>query len=137
MNAFFDTNVLAYASDDSEPVKKQIVQNLLNTFTLDNPPCISKQVLLELFNTLTKKFRVPAEKAKKIVLLYEKFRVTMITIDDINNAMDFAVRWQLAIWDAMILYAAQKAGCSVVYSEDFNTGQKYGSVKVINPFKQI
>ena len=41
----------------------------------------------------------------------------------------------LIIWDALILTSAKKAGCAVVYTEDLNDGQKYGSVKAVNPFR--
>jgi len=32
--------------------------------------------------------------------------------------------------------AARKADASVLYSEDFNHGQRFGSVQVLNPFRE-
>lgn len=43
-------------------------------------------------------------------------------------------RWQLSLWDAMIVAAAAQAGAPILYTEDLNHGQFYGSVQAINPF---
>ena len=37
-------------------------------------------------------------------------------------------------WDAAILTAATSLGAGILYSEDFNDGQHYGSVRACNPF---
>ena len=39
-------------------------------------------------------------------------------------------------YDARMIAAVNKAGCSTMYTEDLNDGQKYGSVVARNPFKQ-
>lgn len=54
--------------------------------------------------------------------------------EDINRAIDGSVLWQVSFWDALILAAAEKASCSVCYSEDLNPGQRYDRIQVINPF---
>ncbi|MBI4499514.1 MAG: hypothetical protein HY689_16625 [Chloroflexi bacterium] len=40
-------------------------------------------------------------------------------------------------WDAMIVLAAQKLNADVVWSEDLNDGQAYGSTVVRNPFRAV
>ena len=42
--------------------------------------------------------------------------------------------WRVSIWDALILRAAEVAGCRRVLSEDLADGGTYGSVVVENPF---
>jgi predicted nucleic acid-binding protein len=42
--------------------------------------------------------------------------------------------WQVSIWDALILRAAEVAGCRRVLSEDLANGRTYGSVVVEDPF---
>jgi predicted nucleic acid-binding protein len=37
-------------------------------------------------------------------------------------------------WDSLILATAKRAGCNVVLSEDFNSGQDYDGVRAQNPF---
>ncbi len=43
--------------------------------------------------------------------------------------------WQVGFYDALILAAANKAGCSTIYTEDLNDKQKYGKVTAVYPFK--
>ena len=50
------------------------------------------------------------------------------------RALDIRKRWDVGYWDAMILAAAERAACRIVYSEDLSNGQAYGDVRVINPF---
>ena len=36
----------------------------------------------------------------------------------------------------MIVQAAMEAECDLLYSEDMNHGQRFGSVIIVNPFKR-
>ena len=42
--------------------------------------------------------------------------------------------WNISIWDALIIRAAETAGCRRVLSEDLADGATYGVVVVENPF---
>ncbi|MEX0805101.1 MAG: hypothetical protein WD688_17535 [Candidatus Binatia bacterium] len=53
----------------------------------------------------------------------------------IKNAIELQQRSQLSFWDAMIVQAAIEAGCDQLYSEDLNAGQRFGSLVIVNPFK--
>jgi predicted nucleic acid-binding protein len=44
-------------------------------------------------------------------------------------------RYQIRIWDALLLASANAAGCSHFLSEDLNDGQTYGRVVAVNPFR--
>ena len=52
----------------------------------------------------------------------------------------FDVPWKRAraygihFYDGMIVAAAERAGCQRILSEDFNAGQEYFGVTVVNPF---
>ena len=50
------------------------------------------------------------------------------------EAVDVVHQYRLSLWDALIVVAAQRGGASVIYSEDLNHGQRFGSVHVLNPF---
>ena len=43
-------------------------------------------------------------------------------------------RYKLSWWDALIVAAAQRAGCRTLLSEDFQAGQQFGDLTVVNPF---
>ena len=49
-------------------------------------------------------------------------------------AVSLQQRAQLSFWDALVVQAAIDAGCDRLYTEDLNTGQKFGSLVVVNPF---
>lgn len=44
--------------------------------------------------------------------------------------------YQLPLWDALIVRAAQAAGCSTLYSEDFQDGKVIDGLRIVNPFKK-
>jgi predicted nucleic acid-binding protein len=48
--------------------------------------------------------------------------------------LDLSERFRMPYWDAAIIAAAERLQAEVVYSEDFNHGQSYGRVRVVNPY---
>jgi predicted nucleic acid-binding protein len=42
--------------------------------------------------------------------------------------------WGISLWDALIIRAAEAAGCRRLLSEDLAHGAVYGSIRVENPF---
>lgn len=49
-------------------------------------------------------------------------------------AIEQSERFSISYWDAAILAAAEALGADTVYSEDLSHGQRYGRVRVVNPF---
>jgi predicted nucleic acid-binding protein len=43
-------------------------------------------------------------------------------------------KYQISFWDALIVHAAQLSRADVLYTEDLNDGQVFGTVRVANPF---
>ncbi len=41
----------------------------------------------------------------------------------------------LSVYDALMVAAAQDAGCQLLFSEDLQHGQKFGTLTVENPFR--
>ncbi len=56
--------------------------------------------------------------------------------ESILEALDAEARYKVSFWDALVLHAAQASGAEILYSEDLSDGQRYGSVRVMNPFRQ-
>ena len=55
----------------------------------------------------------------------------------IRAAMRISIRYQLSHWDALIVAAALKADCDVLYSEDRQHGQVFDQqVTARNPFEE-
>jgi predicted nucleic acid-binding protein len=137
MNAtrFLDTNILLYAYDLDVPAKREVALKFLEDgWTRLGETALSVQVLQELYVTLCK-HGLAATEATTAVRRYAAWPVVENTLDLFESALDEQARWQLSLWDALILAAARASGASELITEDLNHGQDYGGVRVINPFR--
>ena len=132
---FFDTNVIVYAHDDSEPKKRDRARELLAAAIQDGSGVISAQVLGETYVTLTKKLGIAEKDAADEILQLSEFRVVEISAALVLRALQIKDEFKLSYWDSLIIAAAEHAGCETVWSEDLNDGQVYDKVTVHNPFK--
>ena len=134
-DVFVDTNILVYAHDldagDKHERAKQLVSELWRS---DPLPWLSVQVLQELLVTLRRK-GVPAREARETVEAYMRWRVVGNDLKLLSAGMTEMERWQLSLWDGLILAAARSMGINTVYSEDLSDTQYYGGIKVENPFE--
>jgi predicted nucleic acid-binding protein len=55
----------------------------------------------------------------------------------VRIAIEQSERFAISYWDAAILAAAEALGTDTVYSEDLIDGQRYGPVRVVNPFSWL
>lgn len=134
--AFVDTNVLVYAYDRRSGEKTARAQKLLAELWQGKRGAISTQVLQEFCIYARRKFAVPMllEQVQQVVQLYREWHVVVNTTQSILRALELEKRYSLSFWDAMIVQAAQSAGCEILYSEDLSHGQEYDGVLVVNPF---
>ena len=130
---FFDTNVLVYAETHDEPAKNSVAVDLVERVTGSGDAGISIQVLQETYSVLQRKL-LPDLCRNVVANIAASMDVYEPTQADVLEAIDDSLRWQINFWDAMILLAARRLGAATVWSEDLNSGQSYGSVRVQNPF---
>lgn len=132
---FFDTNVLVYMQDASDPVKQQKARSLLSTHLSKGSAVISTQCLQEFYNVLANKMKQDKIQTKQIMhSLSENIPVVQVTPTLIENGIDISINTQFSLWDSLMLSAASFAKCTVLYSEDMNDGQVVNGVKIQNPF---
>ena len=132
---FFDTNILLYGYDLDAPVKRQIAREILEK-AWKNPgtAAISVQVLQEFHVNFVRKGNAPTD----AILLIEDFtlwRVIDNSLPLFRHGLMLQERWQLSLWDSMILAAAHASGAKELITEDLTHGQDYGGVRAINPFR--
>ena len=132
---FLDTNVLAYACDQDQPAKRDVAREVMAHGDPGIPPCISTQVMQEFYVTATRKLNVAPLRAKDLLSSFRHMELVTVDVTDINRAIDGNILWQISFWDALIIVAAQKARCEILYTEDLNDGQFYDLVRVCNPFR--
>lgn len=131
---FFDTNVLLYGVDESDPAKRRIAATLIEHAGEEESGGVSTQVLQEYYSVSTRKLKIDPLLAKEMVLLFSEWKLATITPEDIQKAIDGNILWQVSFWNALILVAAAKLKCNRIYTEDLNHGQIINGVKIINPF---
>ena len=136
VKAFVDTNVLVYAYDRGAGPKHERALSLVEELWKEGNGILSTQVLQEFYVNVRRKAKKPVsiEQARALIADYLSWDPIVNDGATLLEAIDVEQRYQLSFWDSLIVAAAQKGGASVLFSEDFNHGQKFGSVVVQNPF---
>jgi predicted nucleic acid-binding protein len=136
VKAFVDTNVLVYAYDRGAGPKHERALSLVEELWKEGNGILSTQVLQEFYVNVRRKAKKPVsiEQARALIADYLSWNPIVNDGATLLEAIDVEQRYQLSFWDSLIVVAAQKGGASVLFSEDFNHGQKFGSVVVQNPF---
>ena len=134
MCVFFDTIVLVYCTDTTAPEKQTIARALVSQASAEGNAVASTQVLIELFNVLTRKQQMPQAHAKTLVMAYTHWTVVPSDVALVTTAIEKSIQQRLSIWDAMVVEAALRSGAQILYTEDLNHGQRFESLKVVNPF---
>jgi predicted nucleic acid-binding protein len=132
---FLDTNVLVYAYDPADARKQRVAQDLVRR-ALGGEMVTSTQVLAEFAATLLHKIS-PAARPEDVMALLEVLAPMHLVIPDgdmIRRAVEARASYGVHIYDGMIVAAAERGGCSRIWSEDLNAGQKYFGIAVENPF---
>jgi predicted nucleic acid-binding protein len=134
---FVDTNVVVYAYDESAGDKHTVARDLMEQLWASRTGCLSIQVLQEFFVTVTRKVPKPLDltTASQVIGDLSSWRVHCPEPDDVLAAIDVHATTGTSFWDAMIVRSAAELGCDVLYSEDLNPGQRYGTVSALNPFQ--
>lgn len=127
---FFDTNVLVYAFLKNDP-RHEAAKSLVASGGL-----ISVQVANEFVDVARRKFRWAWD---DIVAMLAHARAMLgpplpITDETQQGALALSRRYNLRIYDGLIVSAAKRAGCAILYTEDLTDGQVLDGVLVSNPF---
>lgn len=130
---FFDTTILIYAiSDISEgDARAEMAESLLSAGGF-----LSVQVLNEFAAVAKRKLKMSWPEIAEALDAARALcgPVIPLTIETHEAALRIAARYGYQIYDSLILAAALEAGCTVLYSEDMQDGQKIDSLTIRNPF---
>jgi predicted nucleic acid-binding protein len=130
--AFFDTTVLIYALTKNDP-RAAIAEELLS-----GGGTVSVQVLNEFVAVARRKLDLGWDQIEQAlgairVLCRPPVPITASTHE---AAVQIARRYGFQIYDSLIVAAALDAGCTTLYSEDLQNGQKLDTLTVRNPFSK-
>ncbi len=135
MRKFFDTNVFLYAFLDQGDAKKEVAAKLIAEAVRAGDGWISTQVIREFFNVMLKKSARPMAEIKKAYSIFGCFKIVEDTLMLTYRGLEIKEKYGTQYFDSIILASAEKGLCELLYSKDFNDGQVYCGVKVVNPFR--
>jgi predicted nucleic acid-binding protein len=136
--SFVDTNILVYAHDRSAGARHDKAAALIEQLWDSGVGVLSTQVLQEFCVSLQRKLSRPlsAAEIRRLVQPYLSWEIVTNTPLAALDALEVSTRHKVSYWDGLILQAAELAGAAVLYSEDLSHGQRYGIVRVRNPFRE-
>jgi predicted nucleic acid-binding protein len=131
---FLDTNILLYAKIDDGTVKHTKAHALLAEGIVGTEVSVSIQVINEYFVNALRKNVDKADIETTIRQFMSDFNLVPLTAALVNDAIRIYKQYHFSYWDSVIVAAALEAGCSILYSEDFQDGQIIdGILTVVNP----
>jgi predicted nucleic acid-binding protein len=132
-DVFFDTTILVYSlkSSDARSLKAEAL--------LAEGGTISVQVLNELVAVARRELRMGWEEIEAALsYMRELCGEPVPTTAEVHSAaVQIAKRYGYHIYDSLMIAAAQDCGCTILYSEDMQHGQRIGSVTIRNPFLSL
>jgi len=131
---FLDTNIIIYANDNRDRHKQDIALKLITGLMKTNKGTISTQVMQEYAYVALRKLHQEHGVIIRQLKLLESFEVVRQSPDMIRRAVEIMHSYKISFWDSCIISNAEYANCSVIYSEDLNSGQFYSGIRVENPF---
>jgi predicted nucleic acid-binding protein len=133
MSVFLDTNIVVYAFDRADSDKQRIAIEVLEG---EERLVVSSQVLLESWSVLTRKLADPLDEEQASEVIDQLCTLPVVSPDPqlVQHAIRTSVRYEIAIWDALIVEAGRAAGCHRILSEDLQAGQDFDGLVIENPF---
>jgi len=135
---FFDTNVLVYAHDASEPRKRDIARGWILAALGADTLRTSTQALSEYFSVVTSKGQQRMS-ARGAGWLLDQLPAEAVVTPGLDVVRAAAARCAgLSIWDALIVEAARTSGSAVLLSEDARLREavdpRADRIRVVDPF---
>ena len=134
VRAFVDTNILVYLFGADDRPKQAAARELLLNDDLDL--VLSTQVLNEFYVTVTRKIAAPlsANDASEAVASIAQMEVVPVTRNLVLDAIRTGEKHRLSHWDSLIVEAASRSGCDLLFTEDLSSGSTLRGVTITNPF---
>jgi len=134
---FLDTNIFVYSFDKSAPKKAVRSSELIQRAIETGQGIVSYQVVQEFFNLALRRFAQPMSIDDAEQYLSTVFRPLVAVHSSISlyaEALRIQAKNKLAWYDSLIIASAVAGECRILYSEDFQHGQRFGELRIENPF---
>ena len=128
-DALLDTNVLVYAfTTDPRSTAAQVL--------LERGCLVSVQGLNEFTNVARRKLGMSWREVREALAAIRTLcrSILPVDIETHADALRIAERYGYTIFDALMIAAATRADCTVLYSEDMQHGMAIGGLRIVDPF---
>lgn len=135
---FLDTNIFVYSLDRTVPAKARRAATLIRDGLENGNGIVSYQVVQEFFYVAFRRFAQPMSAFAAEEYLNTIFRPLLVVHSSpalFISALQVYAQHHLSWYDSLIVAAAQEAGCSVLYSEDMQHGQRVNHLRIEDPFR--
>lgn len=133
---FVDTNILVYAHVKTDEHKHNRAQSLVKDFWHKKArPIINTQVLKE-FGSALRKVGYEVNDTIQIISAYRSWNTLPFTSDIFQSGLSLWENYGLSYWDSFIVAAALHSGADELWSEDMQSGARFGDLVVVNPLRE-
>ena len=129
VDSFFDTNVLLYllSKDAAKADRAEVL--------LASGGVVSMQVLNEFASVASRKLAMTIPEIREILSTIQGVCIVKpLDIETHKLGLELAERYGFSIYDGMIVAAAVRAECTILYTEDLQQGQMIAKLQIRNPF---
>lgn len=137
--SFIDTNLFIYQLEARDEAKLEVADAIIRRGVATGDACISFQVVQETLNVILRKAEIPLD-AGSARLYLETVLAALYRVPSsvalYQRGLALQGRYQLAFYDALIVAAALEAGCTRLWSEDLQHGQRIERLTIENPFRR-
>ena len=141
MAALVDTSVLVYRFDPRFPEKQRAAIELLRRGIAGDTLRLPHQAIVEFVAVVTRPLGklspllAPEDARREAEELLGQFEVLYPNEALVRLALRGAAAYQLSWFDAHLWAYAEHYGLAELLSEDFEHDRLYGTVRVVNPFR--
>ena len=134
-----DSNILVYAFEKEEGIKKDKAKKLLDECVFGTREfAISNQNLAEFIFVVTRKGKLGVEEAKNLVIeitQFQGFKKINYDSNTIPIALSIMQDFKASFWDALLAATMRENGIFNIYTENVKDF-KMPWIKAVNPFNQ-
>lgn len=132
---FFDTNLLIYAVDPTESVKRAHSVVLMQMAFASRRLVVSPQTLNECYvNLVHRRKLIASSEAAAYLETIVPACTAPLDAQTHRDAITIESRHRLSWWDSVAIASALQARCRYFVSEDMNDGQAIETLTVVDPF---
>ena len=132
---FVDTNILIYALDPADPVKRTVSADLLRRTISSHTLTLSPQSLNECYRVLTQRRKLmPVDAARSYVRTLAPWAIAPLDAATTERAWAVQDTAGIGWWDSLMVAAALRSECRLFISEDLHDGAVVDGMRIANPF---